>query len=719
MDDCIARGGISHVLAQARASLKHPSRPFTPKTGTRPLFHGDDYRPSSRPSSTYSRDGNMEFEKPMGSPRKPPLKSRVAMGNQQDAETLVLDDGLTTSPRGADDDDDSKVDDDDEDDKVDQDDPSCFATPESIRASLLQLHAALDDYRGGGEDATGLDRIKKLTSQVFHDVHLLREHDPLRIDSAYSGCLDALLACVHERAPSGHVIALACAAIQLWACRLAPQEAATTPMTHACKLLFLESKEAAHDDLFCSAAVVETLLTVLERDETQLWSMQMRIYVTGTLKNVSASPRMVQLLATNGAIKLLARALASKGEDTATAQMLVQVTAILRNLSVHRQCLKQFWAADAVQALCDLLPRFPTHAELVLNVSRVLSKLTLHEAGRHALNHSSENLVTLVQLVSQHAHPALVVRAAFVVGNLTATNDRNRKAVLPHLSSLVRTLRHFYALYIDGDDAAADVLVKLVRLLANAAIHPAVGAAVGATALGIDCLLDLLAHHDRRRRRTSDATDATSSTTSDEELMLNVVSCVTNISYHATTMDTKHGITTAARRRLARLLATILTDPNDEAVVEAARALGNLSRFPDVFDDPTLLLPPLVALLDHSSRDVVLGVCGVLMNAALDGRTRNVLRATPVGADATVDVRDVLVELLRAAGLKDAALSAMLCKVLYNFVSNDATAVHGFASARRLADTLDELLDAAGDADAASDFVAVARALHRLVCTTS
>lgn len=91
MEACIARGGISHVLSQvpphptthlsytclltgialtrlvnltyticlsltntkARASLKNPSRPYTPRSTARPLFHGDDYRPGSRPSSSY------------------------------------------------------------------------------------------------------------------------------------------------------------------------------------------------------------------------------------------------------------------------------------------------------------------------------------------------------------------------------------------------------------------------------------------------------------------------------------------------------------------------------------------------------------------------------------------------------------------------------------------------------------------------------------------
>ena len=75
-DDPMGRGGaISNILAevyclpipflflfttnptnlfQARASLKNPSRPFTPADNSRSLFGGTDYRPSSRPSSSFS-----------------------------------------------------------------------------------------------------------------------------------------------------------------------------------------------------------------------------------------------------------------------------------------------------------------------------------------------------------------------------------------------------------------------------------------------------------------------------------------------------------------------------------------------------------------------------------------------------------------------------------------------------------------------------------------
>lgn len=55
---------------------------------------------------------------------------------------------------------------------------------------------------------------------------------------------------------------------------------------------------------------------------------------------------------------------------------------------------------------------------------------------------------------------------------------------------------------------------------------------------------------------------------------------------------------------------------NEEAVIESARAFGNFSREKRI----RVLLATrkasemLVMLLDHSSREVVYNVCGVLMN---------------------------------------------------------------------------------------------------------
>lgn len=105
----------------------------------------------------------------------------------------------------------------------------------------------------------------------------------------------------------------------------------------------------------------------------------------------------------------------------------------------------------------------------------------------------------------------LVVRIVFILGNLTAKNNRAReqffreKGSIPTLLSLFHT---FSELDLrpqrpagDGEEQprpqkpqapAEDVLVKLTRVLANLAIHPGAGAAMAASPSAVGLLLATL-----------------------------------------------------------------------------------------------------------------------------------------------------------------------------------------------------------------------------------
>merc|ERR1719453_176294 len=82
-----------------------------------------------------------------------------------------------------------------------------------------------------------------------------------------------------------------------------------------------------------------------------------------------------------------------------TAQMLVQVTAALRNLSLQKKHWKQFWAAKVVEGLCLLVMAYDTHEELCLNISRILGKLTINEKARAVINSDKQTLPNLLHLL--------------------------------------------------------------------------------------------------------------------------------------------------------------------------------------------------------------------------------------------------------------------------------------------------------------------------------
>ncbi|KAG7398664.1 Armadillo repeat-containing protein 2 [Phytophthora boehmeriae] len=500
------------------------------------------------------------------------------------------------------------------------------------------------------------------------------------------------------------------------------------------KTLFVLSKDSSNDDCFCNVRYVEAVLQAiaetsnrstvqLEVDDKEIkeneknvvalvhsanrevFPMKMLIYAAGTLKNISnAEDKMTRLLATNRAIAILSETMLWQADNAAKqkeiAQLLIQTTGILRNLSVTKTYLKQFIEAHIPLRLCNMIPAFLPHQELMVNVSRILSKLTLHELPRAQINTRCSNMHNLMTLVDHRQNSwlslgdqqssetrfqdLLFIRVFFVLGNLCAGNDQNRILVACKFSGIVLLLEvlQFYAgRYSDarsasdaessenqlttGAEQTMDVLVKMIRVLANLAINAEVGALINENE-GLSSLLAVLeaAHQ-----------------AGDEELMLNAVSCITNVSYYSTErkdadQDNHFCFVETNRIAITRLLSRILMDRNEEAVVEATRAFGNLSRFKDVlaYMSEVKVLDCLVVLLDHSNREIVHTVCGVLMNAALDPSTRQALLAVrPNTEDDATDVRCLLVGIVEYAAGDDLEMTLIASKALYNLLlSKDA-----------------------------------------------
>merc|ERR1712086_495468 len=110
-----------------------------------------------------------------------------------------------------------------------------------------------------------------------------------------------------------------------------------------------------------------------------------------------------------------------------------------------------------------------------------------------------------------------------------------------------------------------EVLVKFVRLLANIAISPSAGSVLASSSAVVDPLLDMLG-----AKRIGDS----------EELVLNVVSAVTNLLFYDVPSNLL--IQQENKQLLCRLFRPLLLESyNEEALVETARALGNLSRHAD------------------------------------------------------------------------------------------------------------------------------------------
>ncbi|KAG7383510.1 Armadillo repeat-containing protein 2 [Phytophthora pseudosyringae] len=811
MDACIARGGISHVLSQARASLKNPSRPFTPQTSSRPLFHGDDYRPGSRPSSSYTVAELKQFDhqqthqkltpsvpKPTKLPPRPSgLKTRspatpqptektqsngtAASGSLKLVHAPILsdddesDDELSTADFGSADaqataetqfDPEASLSLPSNDELVQSYDgvercinelidraesPDCSAEVGRLRA-LVDGFVSLNSFlqTGSKQQEAEDDAAAQLRARLFDKLSRVL----LERWSINAGC-------VLELAPS---------LLALYGATGAGSDdhgKASAQINKLGKTLFVLSKDSGNDSCFCNVRYVEAILhaiadtsdqasgrqddkhskdndtAIVISAEQQKIPMKTLIYAAGTLKNISnAEDKMARLLATNRAIAILSETMLWRSEDAAKnkeiAQFVIQTTGILRNLSVSKSNHKQFLEAHIPQRLCGMIPAFIEHQELMVNISRILSKLTLHELPRAQINQRSTNVQYLVGLIDHQQNSwlslvdqqrpdmrfqdLLFVRVFFVLGNLCAGNDQNRHLIASNLSGIsimLEVLQFYAARYSDARDAetvddekemrrraaegeqAMEVLIKLVRVIANLAMNADVGAQLNGDN-GITPLLEILEVAQR---------------VGDEELMLNAVSCITNVSYYSTapTADSKSTKAPSVqscdfcfidnnRVAITQLLSRILLDRNEEAVVEAARAFGNLSRFKDVlaYMGDLKVLDCLVVLLDHSNREVVYTVCGVLMNAALDHGTRQALLSVrPTVENDAVDVRSLLVGIVECAAADDLEMTLIASKALYNLLlSKDAApnsggdGVNFTSDAMKLRRTIEEVLGA-------------------------
>ena len=144
------------------------------------------------------------------------------------------------------------------------------------------------------------------------------------------------------------------------------------------------------------------------------------------------------------------------------SQLMLQLVSIVRNFVSDSHCKRQLLAAEVAPVMCSTVHVFKLHPELVLNCSRVLSKLSLQDKHRDQINKRTYYLKCLVEVIVNEAklcsklqrvawlhHESngatekvegnvewpswstwpLLSRIAFTLGNLTTSNESNRKLI--------------------------------------------------------------------------------------------------------------------------------------------------------------------------------------------------------------------------------------------------------------------------------------------------
>ncbi|KAK2884119.1 hypothetical protein QQF64_016036 [Cirrhinus molitorella] len=438
-------------------------------------------------------------------------------------------------------------------------------------------------------------------------------------------------------------------------------------LLNICKLVFKISRNASNDALFLNGCILDSLLSLLHCED--VWSKgEAILYCVGSLKLLSGNSALSRLLLSKGFIGVLLQlskrlihgpstTLAnvtshrSEGESQRiiAGHILVQVTAALRNIADQSESRPAFLSNKAFSDLCLILENHRNDLDICINVARIFSKLSTYTECCHALAETPRCCSLFLDLLGKHSRKQdLVVRLLFTLGNLTAKSTEAREKVYEEEGG-IDVLLDLFQVYQETPSPPEqcrapereDVLVKLIRLLANLAIHPTVGTALAANTLCVQLLLEVL-----ECRCVQES----------EELVINAVATINNLSFY----QGQSSVVRFQHTHISQLLLKLLLSSSMDAVLEATRVFGNLSQIKDVrcFIMQHKVEQFVVTLLDSKTPDVCFSACGVLINLSADPDNRAMLRA-----EGTIQK---LIDCLRDLGPQDWHLAAVVCQTLWN-----------------------------------------------------
>jgi len=500
----------------------------------------------------------------------------------------------------------------------------------------------------------------------------------------------------------------------------------TNTTNRLCKSLYLSSKSKTYDEKFYHSGVLQQLQSLLSESlkreyETVPWCESPYVsYVMGTLRNLSHSNSIQHWMAMQGGTidcmtqMLRVRNCSSSSSNDIT--MLTHVLCVLRNLTVSRKHFKQFLSHDTIEIMCEHVLRrniFQKHAECMYHVSRVLAKITLDKKCRARIRkYGDENMRAMIRVLKYHPnHRGLIIRITFVLGNMTATNDSNRKFLLSYfkndsiLSDLFERFMSVYINVLEGEteeeekyEEIEEVLVKLVRVVANVAIDSSSGlelVSLNVCKMTIDMFCSLALKFAEKEENDLQQ---------QQELFVFLISAMTNLSFYA------DGHIQNERQRICKHLVNIIVlyadHQNIDIVSESLRALGNFTRDSTVryLVNELRGVELVVLLLNHKNIDILYSSCGVLLNFAAD-------------AELKVDIDDVaehLFDVVDRTLFRDEDVAVVACKAMCNLALRK-NGLSEFYFDVKFCERIESLVLGALESDIGEDLKAVLRHLMGLL----
>ncbi|XP_074943508.1 armadillo repeat-containing protein 2 isoform X1 [Phalacrocorax aristotelis] len=470
-----------------------------------------------------------------------------------------------------------------------------------------------------------------------------------------------------------------------------------------CKLAYKICRNEKNDYIIQNDRLLDCLLEVLRTEDLQKTNEAL-LYCMGAIKFMSGNAVLLNEMVNKGAVEMFLQLMKQinniKEHDTHFSNLghlLVQLTATLRNLADLPPARRQLVCSGAVSELFVALEQRMNDRDVCTYIVRILSKLSSYSDFCAALADCSRCYILFLALLNKHQKQQdLVIRIIFILGNLTAENNQAREQFFKEkgsVNTLVSLFQTYHKLDLNAQkwyherggegknhpkhpSEAEDVLIKLIRVLANLSVHPSVGAALAAAHRVVELLVTVLEY-----KSVDDC----------EELVINAATTINNLSYY----KVKSSAVQDKKIHIAQMLLKLLMSDNMDGVVEAVRVFGNLSQYHEICDFiiQKKIYKFMIALLDAKNQDVCFSACGVLLNLTVDKNRRAFLMEEGgIGK---------LVDCLRDFGPADWQLACLVCKTLWNYSENITSAASCFGEDT---DTLLELLTSLLDEEQALDY---------------
>ncbi|KAK6620587.1 hypothetical protein RUM43_010879 [Polyplax serrata] len=401
-------------------------------------------------------------------------------------------------------------------------------------------------------------------------------------------------------------------------------------LTAACKMIFNVAKFDSNDNLFLNEEdILELFMEAIGR-ASPLEYAESCVYGYGALKFLTMNYNILSRTLHMGALDLMTLHLklintacienGSVGEQT--QHVLFQLTGVLRHVAAGEGALPLFITTNCIPVICKNLELFQNDEDIVTNISRTLSLISTDEGITQVLM-SVENVLTLIiDLMERYKeNDKILIRLSYCLGNIVEHCDLARIQLLRNDTSLT-ILLNLLKYYIDKDleisrnqnenntsndldvDVVDDIIVKVIRIIANMSMNPIVGSNLSPVAnekksLQLSHLLSILL----LRKDPGMA-------------LLATLGCLNNVSYYCNTHSVLIDITQGIER--------VLGLNSNDCLAEAARVLGNLTRHKEIRDliFSTGGVTQLINLLTSKDQEVVRCACGALVNMLLDSDSR-------------------------------------------------------------------------------------------------